>query len=655
MAKLGEAYVRIRADLGPFAKDLDKGLKTITDKFERSLNRKFGQAIGKDMGSGVRDGLRESSIGINAELDKGLNVPANNRRRGRKAGQDFGDGYGDGIFGTIKRVSGLFITALEDGFSSLPPQVKGVVGAALVAAIVPAGAFLSAAVGAAVIAGTVGIGVALATQFTEVENEWGTFVTRLRERAVKEAEPFAGQTIAALDLFDKKLDELDPKISSLFSNASRYVEPFARGAAAAVDGFVTGLDRGIANADFSRLSGVIETGLGDIGVQLGETFETLLSNPDLSVSLEDLLQVVEDLVYVGGEFLNWTVSAYSTLKDIGQVVGGVADGFGDFAKVLASLTQGADEDGFAELENSWNELLNHFGAGDEVRIGMRRIDNTQREWNDTTSATIKLTKEQEKALAELNKQLAAELRLTNDVIGTQIDYQAAIDQTTADLKENGRTLDIRNEKGRENATNVQREINSLRDQITAQLESGKLTEDQARTFYNNEIARIRARFNGNKTVLAQFDELFGKLTTLNGIPPVQNKVGPLAAALGPLLTALGQVQARLNSIRQTSLPSYSNKSGVGPGQQKYAEGGFITEPTNALMGENYREEVVLPLTNTRRSMQLLSRSPLAGMLGGSSNVAVYIGNEQLATRQFKVAQGVNRQAARTLSQTPRMV
>lgn len=655
MAKLGEAYVRIRADLEPFAKDLDKGLKVITDKFERSLNRRFGQAIGKDMGSGLRDGLRESSTGLNAELDKGLSVPANNRRRGRRAGRDFGDGYGEGIIGTVKRFSGLFITALEDGFSSLPPQVKGVIGAALVAAIVPAGAFLSAAVSTSLIAGTVGIGVALASQFTEVENEWASFVTRLRERALEEAKPFAGETIASLDLFDQKLDELDPKLKNLFSNASRYVEPFARGVAGAVDGVVTGLDRGLASSDFVQISATIENGLSAIGEQVGETFELLLSNPDISVALDDLLQVTEDLIYVGGEFLNWTTSAWADLRDIAGVVGDVTSGFTDFARVLAGITQGADADGFSELDSAWQDFLSHFGGGNELRLGAERINKAQREWNNTTSATIKLTEEQEKALKELNKQIAAELRLTNDVIGTQIDYQAAIDQTTADLKENGRTLDLRNEKGRENAENVQREINTLREQVKAGLESGKLTEQQAQTFYDKEIARIRNRFKGNKELLAQFDELFGKLTTLSGLPPVPNKVGPLAAALGPLLTALGQVQARLNSIRQTSLPSYSNKSGVGPGQQKYADGGFITEPTNAIMGENYREEVVLPLTNTRRSMQLLSQSPLAGLLGGGTNVAVYIGNEQLAARQYKVAQGVNRQAARTLAQTPRMV
>jgi hypothetical protein len=54
-------------------------------------------------------------------------------------------------------------------------------------------------------------------------------------------------------------------------------------------------------------------------------------------------------------------------------------------------------------------------------------------------------------------------------------------------------------------------------------------------------------------------------------------------------------------------------------------------------------------------MQLLSQTPLAGMLGGGTNVAVFIGNEQLDSRMFRVAQGAQKQAARTMTQGPRTI
>lgn len=655
MAKLGEAYVRIRADLEPFGKDLDRGLKIITDKFERALNRNIGRALGRDMGGGVREGLKESTYGIGKELDGTLRIPAN-RQRGRRAGQEFGDGYGDGLLGTIRRISGLFITALEDGFSSLPPQIKGVVGAALIAGIVPSGAFLSAAIGTAVIAGVAGVGIALASQFQEVEDSWSRFAERLRDRGVEAARPFAGETVAALDLFDRKLDEIDPKVESLFSNAAKYVEPFSRGIADLVDNLVTGLDEGLKEAEFNSLASTLETGLGGIGESLGEAFEVLLSNPDLDIALSDLLETTGDLIEVGGALLDWTTSAWADFRRLAAPVGDFVGLLGDLVGVISGLTQGADADGFAELEESWDDLVFRVtGGGDEIIMKQREITNSEREWNNQTSATIKLTKEQEKALADLNRQIEAQYRLINDVISTQIDYQESIDRTTEGLKENGRTLDLRGAKGRENAKNIQTEINNLKEQVKAQLESGQLTEEQAQTFYNNEIARIRNRFKGNKELLGQFDALFAKLIELQTVPPVPNKLGPFAAALAPIIKALREIQARTAELRQSALPSSKNTTGVGPGQQKYADGGFITEPTNAIMGENYREEVVLPLTNTRRSMQLLGQSPLAGLLGGGTNVAVYIGNEQLEGRMVKVATSVNRQSAKIMNQVPRSV
>lgn len=655
MAKLGEAYVRVRADLEPFGKDLDRGLKTITDKFEKALNRQFGKNLGGNVGKGISEGFGDATKDIGNDLGKRLRVPANNRRVGRQAGKEFGDGYGEGVLGGLKRIAGLTITALEDGFSSLPPQVKGVVGAALIAALVPAGAFAGAALGAAIIGGTVGIGIALSSQFQEVEDRFLIFAERLRQRAVDEARPFAGEVIASLDFFDTELDRLDPKIRDVFANAARYVEPFSRGVAGAVDGLVTGLDEGFKNADFENLSNSIEAGLTEIGVVTGEAVDKILSNPNLAESLDDLLETLGDLVEVGGAFLDWSISAWSSFKQGVSVVGDFFGALTDVANLIGQISKPGDNFG-ERVGDSWDQLVYRFtGGGDAVVKQFGWIDQANRAWNNTTSETIKKTEEQEKAIKELNAALEAQKRLVNDLIGTQIDYQAAIDQTIDDFKEYGTSLDLGNEKGRRNAENIQRQINALQDQVKAQVEAGELTDAEAQKFYDREIARLRSEFKARGGNLKQFDELFAKLIALQTAPPVPNKLGPFAAALAPIVKALREIEARAQAIREQGLPSTHNKSGVGPGQQKYAAGGFINEPTNAIMGENYKPEVVLPLTDTRRSLQLLSRSSLAGMLGGGTNVAVYIGNEQLDARMFSVAQTSNKATARAVSQTPRMV
>lgn len=655
MAKLGEAYVRIRGDLEPLGKDVDRGLKTMSERIEKGLNKKFGQTIGKNIGGGIRDGLRETAADIGDEFGERLSIPANNRRVGRKAGQDFGDGYGEGIFGSLKRIAGLTITALEDGFSSLPPQVKGVVGAALIAALVPAGALAGAALAGAIVGGTVGIGVALASQFSEVESEFQYFTDRLRKRAVRSAEPFAGEVIASLDFFDRRLDQLDPKIRSLFSNAARYVEPLTRGLAGATEGLINGLEEGFANADFDGISLSLEQGLTNLGDTLGDQLGSILANPDTPEAIADLVETVEDLVYIGGEFIDWTVTAWSALKQGVEVVDDFGAAIGSIVKLITEVTSVGDN-WSARVAKQWDDVVFRWTDGeDQVHAVFGNIKEEYRGWNNESTATIKLTEEQIKAQKELNKVLDDQVELVNDIISSQISYQAAIDETIAGFKEYGTSLKLADEDGRRNAENIQNQINALNEQVKSQVEAGQLTDAEAKKFYDREIARLRSEFKERGGNLKQFDELFAKLIQLQQAPLVPNKLGPFAAALAPIVKALREIDARTQAIREQGLPSTHNRSGVGPGQQKYADGGFITRPTNAIMGENYREEVVLPLTDTRRSLQLLGQSRLAGMLGGGTSVAVYIGDEQLNSRMYRVASASNRATARKVSQTPRMV
>lgn len=655
MAKLGEAYVRVRADLEPFGKDLDRGLKQITDRFEKNLNRDFGKKLGGNVGKGISEGFSDSTKTIGADLGKRLRVPANNKRIGRKAGQDFGDGYGEGIFGTLKRVAGLSITALEDGFSSLPPQVKGVVGAALIAALVPAGALAGAALAGAVITGVAGIGIALSSQFEEVESQFLYFVERLRQRGARSAEPFAGEVIAALRYFDRQLEELDPKVRSLFANAARYVEPLSEGIAGFTNGLVTGLEEGLSKANFDAISGELVSGLTDLGDTLGDQLGSIIANPDTAESIGDLIELVEDAVYVGGEFIDWAITAWSATKKAAEAVDDMGAAIGSIVKLISEATSVGDN-WAKRVGEQWDDVVFRWTDGEDKLEGVfGKINTANGVWNNTTTTTIKQTEEQIKAQKELNKILEDQVDQVNDIIGSQIDYQAAIDETIADFKEYGTSLKLADEDGRRNAKNIQDQINALNEQVKSRVAAGQLSEAEGKKLYDREIARLRAEFAARKGNLKLFDELFAKLIELQQAPLVPNKLGPFAAALAPIVKALREIDARTQAIREQGLPSTHNKSGVGPGQQKYADGGFITRPTNAIMGENYRPEVVLPLTDTRRSMKLLAQSSLAGMLGGSPNVNVFIGNEQLNSRMYKVAEASNRATARTVSQTPRMV
>jgi hypothetical protein len=651
MAKLGEAYVAVHADLKPFGKDLDRGLKVITDKFERTLDRRLGRKFGTEIGAGAREGLRESFVGLGADLDATIGATGA-RGRGRRAGREYTGGFGDGLheIGPIRRGLAAVISALEDGFSALPTEIKAVVGAAVLAAIIPAGAFIGAAFAGAIITGLAVVGTALAYQFEEVEQRMGDFVTGLRTRFVGAAKVFIGPLDQAFDHFDYRLNLLDPTIRSIFDNAADYVQPLSEGLALLVDESLRGLDRGLENLDKQQMSEVLVRGFERLGEAVGYLFETVLSNPDVPRTLEDLLDTFAALVEVGADILDWSISAYAVFVDIADIIEVTVGWIGDLISVLDALTTaGTDMD---RLSDAWDRLTGAEEEGVEV---LRRGAGLMKFYRIEVEGTIKATEGEEKALKELNKQFKEQEKLVNDIIGSELDYREAVAETTAGLKEHGKSLEFTDKFGRENIENVQNQINKLKEYVAAQVLSGKMSREQAQAYYNTEIANLTALFGKRKETLTQLQSIFGWLITINSIPPVPDKLGPFRISLQQTNTLIAAVYQAALALSKVPAPKITRPSGRPYGFQAYAEGGMIDTPTMALMGENYRPELVLPVTNPQRSAQLLAQSPLAGMVSGSPSVAVYIGNEQLEGRMYRVATTVNRSTARTLSQVPRSI
>lgn len=648
MAKLGEAFVRVRADLAPFSKDLDKEIPKIVDRFEKSLNRQFGQNLGSNIGGGLREGFGQSTAQVGADLAKKIDdTGASARTSGRRTGRQIGRGVGDGLseLGPIRKGLSSIITALEDGFSSLPAEIKAIVGGALLLAIVPLGGLLAAALSSAVVVGVAGIGIALASQLEEVQTRWADFVMFLRESFVSNASVFIEPISDALDLIENSIEHLDPVFERVFGRAADFVVPLAEGVSELIEGIFEGLDRGFENLDFESLSAELIYGFEYLGDTIGEVVELLLSNPNVGEGFSDLLVTVSDFLLISGAFLDWALDAYIVLKDIYEVVLAVIEPFWELALVLGELTKFQ-----GDVTSAWEEFLDT----DLERIGIQKIGiNQNKDYIDTQAGTIALTKEQEKAVKELNKQLEEQLDLVNDVITTELDYQEAVDRTNEVLKEYHGNLDTSDKRGRKTVEAIQDQINSLKEYTSAQIESGQMTEEQAQRYYNNEIARLEAEFKKRGGSIKQFQEIFGWLIKLQGAPVVPDKFGPFRISLRDSLTLLQAVTNAANTLAKA--PKAKAPNYYQGGQQAYADGGFITAPTMAIMGEGYKPELVLPLTQPQRSAQLLAQSPLAGALGGSPVVNVYVGNEQLDARMFRVASEANQAQGRVLSMQPRSI
>lgn len=82
----------------------------------------------------------------------------------------------------------------------------------------------------------------------------------------------------------------------------------------------------------------------------------------------------------------------------------------------------------------------------------------------------------------------------------------------------------------------------------------------------------------------------------------------------------------------------------------FAEGGVVSSPTVAMMGEGYKAEAVIPLTNPRRAQEIADDTGLTNMLsGGGDTFIFYLGEEQVFARMVRVANSVMDNAGRQLT------
>lgn len=129
------------------------------------------------------------------------------------------------------------------------------------------------------------------------------------------------------------------------------------------------------------------------------------------------------------------------------------------------------------------------------------------------------------------------------------------------------------------------------------------------------LAKLREELGVIQNQREEVRGLEGELRRVSAIKPISATAGggniPLGPALPPLFDSQGggdfgnQIIHLIGKalIEKGFLARYSTPGGRGA----FAEGGLITSPTNALMGEGYKSELILPLSKPDRVWQLLSQ------------------------------------------------
>lgn len=586
---LGEAFIEVKADLRPFTKGLDAEVKRAAELMEKQLK------------GALKDSLKDAGT----------------------VGEDAGGRLGDGVQSGFKRkgltqqkssiwlqITAAFASALDDGISALPTEVKASIVFGIIAALPFISGALAGAITAGLGAGLAGIGTFIAFQFDEVRERGTQLANTLRLMFIDVAMPFVPVVMQALDDIEHRFQLWGPMLYKIFAESSSFVAPLTNGLLDLLEKILEGIEDSL--ADTSGFVVELSRGLKILGQAIGETFKILASTgKEGREAFRDLIYLTATLLVNLATIMKWLTQIYGAVRDLIEATPFI---FGFFATFVEGADKAANANGILVKRNH--------------------------ELRESTAGVIKLTDEEAKKLKELEKNLKDASDATYDIVQSQVDFQRSLDNISDSLKENGKTLDITGEKGRQNVEAFLKGLKDAEKETTSQVAMGKLNADQAAAYYDQQIEAVKKLALQAGITKGQFELLFGNIINVAQLKLDAEAMGVTHTAeeLQEGVINAAELYAQLQRIKDFRLPKQGTRR-----FSEYAEGGLVTQPTQALIGEA-GPEVVIPLTKPSRAAQLMQQSGLAGMLSAAASIVnVFIGNEQLDARMVRIV-GANNTA-----------
>lgn len=577
MTVLGEAFIEVRGDLKPYIRDLDRELKAATERFEKHLQQSF------------RDGLKDSTL----------------------LGDDAGDKLGDGVSRGMKRklgnkknepwvtITAAFASALDDGISALPAEVKAGIVLGIIAALPFVSAALAGAISAGLGGGLAAFGTLLAFQFTQVRERGSELLDNLRTLFTRAAEAFGPALLRAMDTIEARFERLAPLLKKIFDQSATFIAPLIDGTVSFIEGILEAVGSSIGN-----VGGFVEElrrGLRVLGIAVGQFFKILADTGESGrEGFRDLIYLTANLIINLAKIIAFLTEVYHILRTVlGPLLG------------LTLFTQGSDD---------------AANAAGNLAVANGLLDSSFDGVIERTEAETKRLKDLEKALKEASD-------ASYGLIESQIDLERSLDNIRESLQENGRTLDITNEKGRQNVEAFIKGLKAAEEATNQQVANGLLNSQQAAAYYDVQIDKVRNLALAAGFTNQQFDTLFGQIINVAQLKLDAEAMGLTATTkeLAAGSSEAAELYALLQRIKNFRLPKQGTR-----GFSEFAEGGIITHPTQALMGEA-GPEVVIPLTRPARAAELLRMSGLDKMLQPATpSIQVFVGNEQLDARTYRI-------------------
>lgn len=341
-----------------------------------------------------------------------------------KESKKTGDGIGKGISGGILDAVGKIAPKAVPQLAEMLGAAGKLGGPALAAGIALAAPALGAVVSGAIIGG-VGIGgvlggVALASRDPRVAAAGKVLGSNLLGGLEDDARVFVAPVLGVIGKIETRFEQMRPKIRNIFADSAGFLDPLVEGALDGVDGILAGVERLISQA--GPVIDAFADGFATLGQDIGEALAIISGgSDDAADSIRAVFTVIGESIVIAARFLRVLTETFGFLVKLQNSIGNVIpflDFFGD------SLDKSAD--------------------------GQRRLGSGTFDTNEAIDAQVNSAVDLTSSLEDAERAVQGVYQAQNDLYSSTTNVATAMAKATGTIKENGRTLSLNSEKGREN-------------------------------------------------------------------------------------------------------------------------------------------------------------------------------------------------------------
>lgn len=357
----------------------------------------------------------KTSPGIRETQRKMREAQKSFQKQQDEASSKFGKNLGSTLNNVAPNLTKKLVSALDSAGQAAGPLLAGGLAAA---APVLAGTLQAAVIGGAGIGGVLG-GVLLVSRDARVKAAGGQLADSLLGQLQEDASPFIQPVLNAVDQIGARAEKLDPLFKRIFTNSARYVEPLTTGLLDFAEPVLRGFDKLVAKA--GPVIASISAGMAQIGEAAGDTFSDLANNSDDAArSLDSVFDSISGLIRVTGPLINGITSVNGLLDKMGQSGGAL---------------------------NTVQRLLDLMDSGDEIT---GKFVTRQNGVSTAFQAASDDAYDYAAGLRDAQAAVAGVYEANRDLYSSTTDVAGALDRANKAAKDNGDTLSLNTQKGRDN-------------------------------------------------------------------------------------------------------------------------------------------------------------------------------------------------------------